>query len=265
MAADCIEQLVAALDAHPECAVAHCPLRAIDEQGCDVDAINRWWRRNSIFAQSSGSLLEAQHLRTAPFDGLLHLLGGSVYISITQLLIRRSLFDRVGYFEGTWGSVGDFNWCMRAGLAASTVHVPDTWGGWRMRAGQATSGVTFESPQHQLKVEAMIDDAIAAAEALLAPDQRQHLRRLAIEARDLRRFTREVAARRHASAVRRRAFLARRCLSGSASARRYVKDRLLRRSSTDWVRSRLDALGSAPWLQDVRRSGVPDWHSTSSL
>ena len=102
--------------------------------------VSGWWSTRSVFALSSGPLLDRSHIRRAPFDGLLHLSGRSVYISITQLLIRRSLFDRIGLFESTWGSVGDFNWSMRAGLAASTVHVADTWGGWRLHAAQATRG-----------------------------------------------------------------------------------------------------------------------------
>ena len=87
-------------------------------------------------------------MRRAPFDGLLHLRGRAVYTSITQLLIRRSLFDRIGHFDSRWGSVGDFNWNMRAGLVTNTVHVPDTWGGWRIHASQATALNDFMSAEH---------------------------------------------------------------------------------------------------------------------
>jgi GT2 family glycosyltransferase len=126
MPPDCLEVLAAALDAHPDCDVAHCPLRPIDEYGHELTGLLEWWR-HAAFVQNSGALASRMHVRRAPFDGLLHLLGGSVYVSITQLLIRRSLFDRIGWFESTWGSVGDFNWSMRAGLVANTVHVPQTW------------------------------------------------------------------------------------------------------------------------------------------
>ena len=160
MPSDCLEKLVRALESHPECDVAHCKLKAIDEKGGD-DERSEWWRTRSLFARSSGDLLDHPHIRKAPFDGLLHLLGETVYTSITQLLIRRSLFDRIGMFESTWGSVGDFNWDMRAGLAASTIHVPDTWGGWRIHSSQATSGVSIGSPEHSRKIQSMIEDAIA--------------------------------------------------------------------------------------------------------
>jgi len=262
MAPNCLERLVAALERHSSCDIAHCPLKTIDELGRDVDS---GWSRDSVFAVSSGPLLLREHVRTAPFDGLLHLLGGSVYVSITQLLIRRSLFDRIGYFEPQWGSIGDFNWNMRAGLIANTVHLPDTWGGWRVHSSQATSGVAFSSAEHRRKVDEMIDYAITASEALLAPGVRQPVRELAADARELRHFVGEVAARSRASAVRRLVFLARRVLGGSAPAREYVKGRLLRRPLTDWVRDRLDAADFRAALLPATSSAGPNRTSPSRI
>lgn len=248
MPPDCLEKLVAALDAHPDCDVAHCRLRAIDENGRDVASTWEWWSQGSVFALSSGPLLHCLHVRRAPFDGLLHLQGGSVYVSITQLLIRRSLFDRIGFFESTWGSVGDFNWSMRAGLVANTVHVPDTWGGWRVHADQATAGIKLGSAEHARKIDEMIDHAIETCEGFLAPTLRQRLTsRWSSEAKELRAFTRGVAARRQSS-IRRRGFIIGRVLAGSAPAREYVKSRLLGRSFPDWVRSCLDEAGCGPIL-----------------
>ena len=109
----------------------------------------------ALFGQATVGLTQ-YHLGLPEGLVLLHLLGGSVYISITQLLIRRSLFDRIGLFETEWGSVGDFNWDMRAGLVANTLHVPHTWGGWRVHASQATAQVAFSSRQHEEKLDDMI-------------------------------------------------------------------------------------------------------------
>src|SRR5207302_9066095 len=132
-----------ALDANPDCDLAHCNLRMFDTHGDEL--ASTWWLKCSVFARSSAELLQQQHVRRAPFDGLLHLLGDTVYTSITQLLIRRSLFSRIGLFESRWGSLGDFNWNMRAGLLANAVHVPDTWGGWRQHTAQATAAARFGS------------------------------------------------------------------------------------------------------------------------
>jgi glycosyltransferase involved in cell wall biosynthesis len=251
MPPDCLEKLVAALDAHPECDIAHCPLQAIDEHGRCITAIGDWWRNRSMFAESSGDLIARPHVRRAPFDGLLHLLGGSVYISITQLLIRRSLFDRIGYFESTWGSIGDFNWDMRAGLVANTLHVPDTWGGWRVHSSQATAAVKLESAEHAERIDDMIDDAIARCGDHIDVAARQPLAsRWVHEARTMRTLLRDISSRRRLSVLQRRSFLLGRMCTSSV-ARQYVFARARGRSPADWVRQHLAAIGFGPALLPI--------------
>jgi glycosyltransferase involved in cell wall biosynthesis len=160
MADDCLEKLMDALDRNPHCGIAHCNLRAI---GDGADEFNCHWAEGMLFAKSSGSLRTQKHIRKAPYDALLQLSGHTVYISITQLLIRRDLFDEIGGFDGRWGSAGDFHWHMRACFRTDTVHVPDTWGGWRLHASQATSLSAIDSPPHRAKIEQMIDDALCVS------------------------------------------------------------------------------------------------------
>jgi Glycosyl transferase family 2 len=170
MALDCIEKLVAALEAHPDCDLAHCPLRITDGEGHPLQsAAHPAWPGCTVFADGLGTLAHRPHVRRAPYDGLLQLTGQHVILSVNQLLIRRSLFERTGYFQSAWGSVGDFNWEMRAGLLADTVHVPDTWTTWRIHGGQATAAVDLFSPERGRVIDLMIADAIAASERHLPP------------------------------------------------------------------------------------------------
>lgn len=157
MAPDCLEKLVAAVERHPDCAIAHCPLKTYDEHGQPVD--QRWFP-DSTFVRSGPDWLARRHIRLAPFDGLLHLLRYSVYWSITQLLIRRDFFERTGPFYTQWGSAGDFHWCFRAGLLGNTVHVPDTWGGWRIHSAQATPTADTSSPTYRARHQEMIEHAL---------------------------------------------------------------------------------------------------------
>lgn len=243
MALDCLEKLVNALEAHQECDLAHCPLRAIDELGNDVVETQRWWSEASAFAQSSGSLLNRRHVRRAPFDGLLHLLGTSVYVSITQLLIRRNLFDRIGLFESRWGSIGDFNWTMRAGLVANTIHVPDTWGGWRLHNSQATAGIGLGSNEHVGKIDEMIEHAVEATKDLVSPRVHRCLsERWLDDARKWRAFIREVDVRSNSSLTR-KAFVMGGVVAASAPACEYAKAWLFGGSTADWVRRRLEESG----------------------
>jgi hypothetical protein len=224
MAPDCLQKMVEALDACPDCGLAHCRLRMVDEQGGDVFD---WWSGGSIFARSSGNLFGRRHIRRAPFDGLLHLTGESVYVSITQLLMRRKVFDQVGLFETRWGSVGDFNWCMRASLGVDTVHVPETWGGWRTHARQATAAASLGSVEHRRKIDEMIQHAIESSAPQLRPEIREELSSAwETYARQMRQTSWQLSGA--STSVGRKLLLLRQLLAGSVGAREHLKARLHR-------------------------------------
>ena len=123
---DCLEKMVAALEAHPDCGICHVCLRVIDENGETVDGK---WRRFPV-ARFFGALMDVPHIRRAPHDGVLHCGVYTVYTSLTQFLTRRSVFEETGLFRSDWGSEGDFEWGMRAALLHSTVHLPEELATW---------------------------------------------------------------------------------------------------------------------------------------
>jgi glycosyltransferase involved in cell wall biosynthesis len=225
MPPECLERLACALEKEPQADLAHCQLRMIDERG---KAAPDWWSEFSMFAWSSGELKNKTHLRLAPLDGLLHLAGFTVYTSITQLLMRRSLFDRVGLFETTWGSIGDFNWDMRASLVANTIHVADTWGGWRIHENQATSSTNLDSPDHWRKIDQMIVHAIECSQPHLDHLIRTRLKSDWIsKASDARSLSREL--RKSSGGLQRRVLLLKHLFKGSWAARQLCAARLLGR------------------------------------
>jgi glycosyltransferase involved in cell wall biosynthesis len=245
MAPDCLEKMVAALDAHTNCDIAHCPLRLIDENGLDLDNLDNWrWCRHSLFARSAPELVHDAHLRLAPFDGLLHLWSESVYISITQLLIRRSLFDRIGLFESRWGSVGDFNWNMRASLVGNTIHVPDTWASWRQHPAQATGEIRAHPTDFLQKLDESVDHALETTAHLL--DQRIiELVQTVLRqwSRDQKLFYTRLIQR--PTSLKRFSYLAVRGLVGDRMAWRYAFWRL-----TGWASWRLDRVQTVKyWLK----------------
>ena len=105
MSPNCLEKMVAALDAHSECDICHTCLKVIDEQGKELP--NFW--QQLLPAQFYGDLMYKFHIRYAPYDGILHCALYTVYTSLTQLLIRRSVFAKVGKFRTEWGPEGDFD------------------------------------------------------------------------------------------------------------------------------------------------------------
>ena len=156
MEPDCLDRMVAALDAHPECGLCHCSLRVIDEQGRTLEGMWRGFPVGKFF----GDLVDVPHIRLAPHDGILHAAVYAVYVSLTTLLIRRSVFERVGLFREDWGSECDFEWGMRASLVTSTLHLPEELATWRLHDAQATAGLVLASSARHRRLAEMVEAAL---------------------------------------------------------------------------------------------------------
>jgi glycosyltransferase involved in cell wall biosynthesis len=144
MAPDCLAKMVKALDTNPDCELCQCALELIDENSQPLPQ-SRQWHRFTV-SQYLDKWLHCHHKRLAPYDGILHFAVMTVYTSITQLLIRKRLFEAIGYFETCWGVVADFEWEMRASLLYNTVYIPEKLATWRIHPEQATQNpYTFNS------------------------------------------------------------------------------------------------------------------------
>lgn len=141
MAPECLTLMVEALRKNPDCGICHCCLEIIDDIGKPIETAEAWdrWPAQDYF----GEWLHTYHVRRAPHDGLLHLGLYAVYASLTQLLIRRRVFEQLGLFITDCGSHADFEWGMRVGLNENVVHVPKKLATWRRHSLQATQPSTF--------------------------------------------------------------------------------------------------------------------------
>ena len=160
MEPDFLEQMVRALDDNPECDLAHCKLRIIDESG-GPSRVLCWERLFST--RFFGEWIDRPHIRRAPHDGVLYSGVRTVYTSITQLLIRRRLFDRIGLFPTRFGPAADFEWGMRASLLASTVHVPHYLAAWRVHGKQNTDTGRLDAASQKRLFVKMVRHAFLAA------------------------------------------------------------------------------------------------------
>lgn len=250
MALDCLQKLVAALDRHKDCDLAHCTLVLIDERGAVLT--DQHWPDCTVFGDGIGELVNKPHVRKAPYDGLLHLTAMHTFFSITELLIRRSLFSKTGNFSGKWGSGGDFNWGMKAGLVANTVHVPDTWATLRRRPQQASASVDVHSVEHFRKLEEMVQDAVSACETYLTPEVVAVLESgLLDKARAMRTYYAGLRQRR--KPLDRRLFQLAQLFGGPATVRSEIFGRLFGRPK--WpdiapaeIRSWLESIGLRPLI-----------------
>lgn len=136
MEPECLERLLATLQNHPECGIAQCALTIIDGSGISLPEGKQWERYT--LGMYNPQLVSRRNKRMAPHDGLLHPGLLTIYTSLTQLLIRKSVFGRCGLFDGRWGAISDFEWGMRVGLLENCVYIPEKLATWRHHASQAT-------------------------------------------------------------------------------------------------------------------------------
>lgn len=131
----CLEKMVEALEEFSDCEICQCCLEIIDEASQPMQNIT--WNKFGL-AKYLGPYFYQKHKRLAPHDGILHFALGTVYTSLTQLLIRTRLFESIGYFKEGIGAPADFEWAMRASLLYNTIYIPETLATWRIHDDQAT-------------------------------------------------------------------------------------------------------------------------------
>ncbi len=153
MEPECLMKMVKAMEKYPNCDICHCCLRVIGPHG---EEFENWWS-NLPPQRFYGELVSTPHIRKAPLDGFLHTCLNTVYHSLTQLLIRRSVFQKNGMFQTHWGPRSDFEWEMRASLVFDVIHLPEYLASWRVHPSQATAS------KMSLEVYRDMHDMVSAA------------------------------------------------------------------------------------------------------
>lgn len=134
MRPECLEKLASALESRRDLDLALCDFEEIDERGVPCRDqprpqrafLGEWLTRGSIRKGTTEFLLHAAF-------------GTTVWVTMTTVLIRRSLFEKTGLFRTDAGSHADEEWTLRACLASDIVYVPRRYATWRIHPAQATS------------------------------------------------------------------------------------------------------------------------------
>lgn len=157
MYSNCLAAFSSALDAQPQADIALCKLDIIDSEGRLVDP-NPWYRY--LPQQFYADRLSVHHLRLAPIDGILHAYLFTLYTSITQLFIRRRVFEQEGYFSTSFGPKADFEWAMRVSLIVNLVYVPQALATWRIHDQQLTVHSTAHTAELYKELIRMVTSAV---------------------------------------------------------------------------------------------------------
>lgn len=94
--------------------------------------------------------------RKPPHDAILHLSAKSVYLSLTQLLIRTAKARETGPFDTSVGSIADLGWVARLTSLTGTIHLPSKLARWRFHGSQLS---IQNDPQRALRLEKLLDRA----------------------------------------------------------------------------------------------------------
>lgn len=156
MTPDCLEKMVAGLETYPRCDICHCCLTIIDQK--DREIKDFWYKRPAQLFYDK--LIQQKHIRLAPYDGILYCALETVYFGPLQLLIRRSVFDKIGLFGTNWGSEADFEWGMRAALVCNTLHIPEELASWRIHPQQATKHEAHKTSAQKVRYLEMVKAAL---------------------------------------------------------------------------------------------------------
>jgi len=131
----------------PEAGIAACDVSLITRDGRKLNAADM---AEYLPAESIANILALDvvrsyplkrelNYRSPPHDCLLHFAAKSVYLSLTQLLIRTAVARAVGPFDTAVGAAADLGWLVRLTSLTGTVHVPRKLTMWRFHGNQQLS------------------------------------------------------------------------------------------------------------------------------
>ena len=83
----------------------------------------------------------------------MHFVFKTIYTTMTSLVFRRTLLDKLKGFPTVYGSKGDYDWTMRLGWFTDVIYIPRVLASWRKYEGQATAPVpSVESYERLLTI-----------------------------------------------------------------------------------------------------------------
>jgi glycosyltransferase involved in cell wall biosynthesis len=141
-----VSETMKALEEYPRILACHFPYSLIDVSGRVIHEPEDLVRMNfDIYLEPNRS----PHIRSGLSEFMFHFVYRTLYKSITSLVMRRSLIDRLCGFSQEYGSAGDFDWAMRLCLETDILFLPESLATWRMYDGQATkdSDVLYHARQ----------------------------------------------------------------------------------------------------------------------
>ncbi|MEQ1860246.1 MAG: glycosyltransferase [Chthoniobacteraceae bacterium] len=129
----CLEELVSACESQPSAALAMCEYFEIDENGGPLPS--RMTEQRRLFKKWA----DQKCRRPRYWELLFQIVAGISWQTITAVLFRRDLLDRIGCFREDLGDVADFHWALAASVESDFVYVPQVLASWRRHPRQISN------------------------------------------------------------------------------------------------------------------------------
>lgn len=140
MKGNCIERLLALSSSLPSADMLMCAIDLIDDASA---VIPRAWRSMPGVALY-GTWLKRCHSRRGSDEALRMMWAGPTIISTTGVMVRKTLYQRTGFFPESLGPRGDYIWQILAAQRSTLAYTPEILATWRQHSNQATqSGSGF--------------------------------------------------------------------------------------------------------------------------
>lgn len=128
-----LQRCIPLMEAHQECGIVQTGLKRIDAEGTMLED------PPTVLECFLKDRSHCTRIHRAPLDAVLSSALRTLAISLTQLLVRRTVFVEHGMFREDLGPEADFEWNTRVRFFSNVLHLPDKLAFWRVHAAQATA------------------------------------------------------------------------------------------------------------------------------
>jgi glycosyltransferase involved in cell wall biosynthesis len=151
-----LDTLIKLLDRHADIDIAVSGFRVIDPEGSPKSH-----KAGQLVREYFGETADIPHIRNGLSCFILHACLGMIWWSMSSVVFRRHLLEKIGPFRTDRGSQADEEWEMRAYLASDCLYWPEKLATWRVHDQQATASLPARNRTNLACIEAVIDDPLS--------------------------------------------------------------------------------------------------------
>lgn len=142
-----VSTTVQALDRYSDVDACHFQFALIDQEGKIIKSPEEVIRNHFDFYCDVNKYA---HRRSGLCEFMMHFVYRAMYMTITSLVFRSNLIEKLKGFKTNYGPAGDFDWTMRLVLLTDILYIPKLLATWRSYDEQASKKTTLVQFQKTL-------------------------------------------------------------------------------------------------------------------